>query len=740
MKKGDSVKIEVKSVGEFGIVVHSYKRKEDFSVTYDQLKSKFIERLKPGNPVILRFVSTRPWTLSEKFVHEGRFLFDDYALKPIGNASKPSANSKSEDFENKSQEIASEDKSANDSGLQNKLIVIVKDNQFDKGWTLFSPTSFEIERNWQFKKADLSNIVKLITFSTQVNLVLAETCLPSRVINELEWSNKYIKINIIAKSKEIVDRYKNLTFNSCKIDESLNINYIGITGKSNGYFMLGDDLSEIDESVEKIYFNSTKVTDKYSPLEKAKMMIVCNGGKHQDFVNLLSLSNKYGLKCRYVIRDKYFDRAAYNFAKDNKIELFVSNDVDDVVLIINKDDSISRLSTLNDGYVVLYPIDRISTYVGNLYKNLFLKDSIEVDKIPTDVYSCFNGKNEKLNIVDAVVVKKDVAISEMSDFVNEVFDKSITESHNDYSNKGKTTQYFFTLIPPSFDSSYVESSIYAPIHKLQEEWATLNKIRFDRVVRDYREFMNKDSKLISFIDYSKKFTDKLEEMVKNCSYKGYYSEIEKAIGIYEDYQCEKVEDIPIIGILGNEFMQKHSLVIDYNEYTLHSSNATPENLNISECDFFFPMGIGLDYYGVPVLSIQKDGQDIVTLADSGSADNILSEKVISKYNIPCRIVCEESSVHGISGSIKAKDAQVTFNLLTSRMEEPELIPYEDHFMISPLSLSIANDSKYGKGNVEIPPIEGILGAPFMAKEGWILDFGAKIIYKPKISSIYTNAV
>jgi hypothetical protein len=74
------------------------------------------------------------------------------------------------------------------------------------------------------------------------------------------------------------------------------------------------------------------------------------------------------------------------------------------------------------------------------------------------------------------------------------------------------------------------------------------------------------------------------------------------------------------------------------------------------------------------------------------------------------------------------------------MEEPELIPYEDHFMISPLSLSIANDSKYGKGNVEIPPIEGILGAPFMAKEGWILDFGAKIIYKPKISSIYTNAV
>lgn len=426
--------------------------------------------------------------------------------------------------------------------ISNKLVTIIKDNQFDKGWTLFSPSSFEIERNWQFRKADLSNVVKLITFSTQVNLILSQTCLPSRVINELEWSNKYIKINIIAKSKDIVDRYKNLTFNSCKIDESLNINYIGITGKSNGCFMLGDDLCEIDESVEKIYFNSMKANDKYSSLEKAKMIIVCNGGKHQDFPNLLSLSTKYGLKCRYIIRDKYFDRAAYDFAKNNGIELFVSNDVEDVVLTINKDDSINRVSTLNGGYVVLYPIDRIDTYVGRVYKNLFLKDTIEVDKIPTDVYSCFNGKNEKLNIVDAVVLKKDVAISEMSDFVNEVFDKSITESHNDYSNKGKTTQYFFTLIPPLFDSSYVESSIYAPAHKLQEEWATLNKIRFDRIVRDYREFMNKDSKLISFIDYSKKITDKLEEMVKKCSYRGYYSEIEKAIGMYEDYQKDIFAD------------------------------------------------------------------------------------------------------------------------------------------------------------------------------------------------------
>ena len=426
--------------------------------------------------------------------------------------------------------------------INNKLVTIVKDNQFDKGWTLFSPTSFEIERNWAFKKADLSNVVKLITFSTQVNLILCETCLPSRVINELEWSNKYIKINVIAKSKEVVDRYKRFSLNSCKIDETVNINYIGIIGKNNGFYMLGDDLCEIDESIEKIYFGSPKSVDRYSSLEKAKALVVCSNSKHQNFNNLLSLAGKYGLNCRYVLNSKHFGREAYDFSKDNKLELFISDYVDDVVLVINKDNSICRMSVLNDGYIVLYPIDRVSSYIGELYKNLFLKDTLEVDKIPADVYSCFGGKNEKLNITDAYVIKNDVNICEMSDFVTETFDKSIVEKHNDYSNKARRTQYFFTLIPPLFDSSYHESSIYTPIHELHSEWLAINKIKFDKIIKDYREFMNQDAKLVPFIAYSQSFSNKLEKMVKNCAYSGYYSILENAIKTFEEYQDSLFND------------------------------------------------------------------------------------------------------------------------------------------------------------------------------------------------------
>lgn len=426
--------------------------------------------------------------------------------------------------------------------INNKLVTIVKDNQFDKGWTLFSPTSFEIERNWQFKKADLSSVVKLITFSNRVNLILSDACLPSRVISELEWSKKYIKINIIAKSKTVIDRYKNLSFDSCKVDENTSMNYIGITGKNNGYFMLGDDLCEVGDSIENLYFGSLKMNDKYSCLEKAKVLIVCNSGKHKCFDNLIALTKEYDLKIRYVIASRYFDKEAFDYAKDNKIELFVSNYVDNAVLVINKDNSVGKLSVLDGGYFIQNPIDRISNYVGDLFKNLFLKENIEVEKIPSSVYSCFNGKNEKLDIVNEIVIQKDVSVAEMSNFVIENFDKSICDKHNDYSNKAKAVKYEFTLIPPIFDSSYYESLIYDPIHKLHEEWREINKIKFDRIERDYHEFMTENSKLMVFIGYIKSINDSVTKMVNKCSYSGYHSKLNEAIKECEDYQNHLLDD------------------------------------------------------------------------------------------------------------------------------------------------------------------------------------------------------
>lgn len=69
----------------------------------------------------------------------------------------------------------------------------------------------------------------------------------------------------------------------------------------------------------------------------------------------------------------------------------------------------------------------------------------------------------------------------------------------------------------------------------------------------------------------------------------------------------EIDGKPIIGIIGNLFMQQYRLAIDYSNYTLHSSNVSPANLPISTCDFFFPMEIGLERYGLPVWPSGKMG-------------------------------------------------------------------------------------------------------------------------------------
>lgn len=424
--------------------------------------------------------------------------------------------------------------------INNKLVTIIKENQFDKGWTIFSPSSFEIDRNRLYKKVDLLSITRLITFSNEVNLILSDDILPSRIVNELEWANKYIKINVIVKNKEIIERYSSLTFNSCRIDESININYIGIKGKNSGFYILDNDLCQVDETIENLFFGSIK-NKKYSNFENVKTLIVCSD-KCMELNDCVLVAKDNGIDFCYVVNTKNFNRDVYDFAKQNELELFVSDYVRNVVLSINKDDSICEILTLGKKHFAFRQIGNIYDYVGELYKNNFLSDIIETDKIPQNSYSCFDGEFAKLNIVDSMVVSNIVKVSEMSDFINEIFDKSIVDKHNDYSNKANSVKYEFTLIPPLFDSTYCESSLYLPLHTLLNEWEIINKINFRRMIKDYREFMNKDSKFTSFVNYLGKFADKLKRMISECFYNGFYSKLDEAINTFEDYQVNLISD------------------------------------------------------------------------------------------------------------------------------------------------------------------------------------------------------
>lgn len=85
--------------------------------------------------------------------------------------------------------------------INNKLITITKENQFDKGWTLFHPYEPNVPDNRTYRDAMLTDVVRLITHADEVDLILCEPCLSSRIVSEIEWANKYIKLRVIVKDK-----------------------------------------------------------------------------------------------------------------------------------------------------------------------------------------------------------------------------------------------------------------------------------------------------------------------------------------------------------------------------------------------------------------------------------------------------------------------------------------------------------------------------------------------------------
>lgn len=195
--------------------------------------------------------------------------------------------------------------------------------------------------------------------------------------------------------------------------------------------------------------------------------------------------------------------------------------------------------------------------------------------------------------------------------------------------------------------------------------------------------------------------------------------------ISEDWQLGNVEDLPIIGLLGNNFMQKHGLAIDYSDFTIHTSDLSHANLCADDCDFIFPMDIGLKNYGVPVLAIHHEDTDVAVIADTGCTTNVVSTHCINMCNLKCEYTNETSPLRGLKGRSEATVANMHFYLLTLTSEGVKGIPFHDSFLVVNQSFAEVYRTE------EHQPIEGLIGSPFMAKRGWTLDFAQKVIYKRK---------
>ena len=145
-------------------------------------------------------------------------------------------------------------------------------------------------------------------------------------------------------------------------------------------------------------------------------------------------------------------------------------------------------------------------------------------------------------------------------------------------------------------------------------------------------------------------------------------------------------DLPLVGILGNKFMLKHRLVIDYSDFTIHNSNANPENLAVSDCDLFVPMGYGLVNYGIPLLAMALGDKQVLSMVDTGASFNIIAKQTITDSGIECQYLGDTDSISGLGGSkTEAEDAIVKYKIETLRDGDSSLdeISFCSQFKVIP---------------------------------------------------------
>lgn len=201
-----------------------------------------------------------------------------------------------------------------------------------------------------------------------------------------------------------------------------------------------------------------------------------------------------------------------------------------------------------------------------------------------------------------------------------------------------------------------------------------------------------------------------------------------------------VKGMKVVGILGIRFLKQHKLVIDYSDHSLHTSCVNPGNLSISDCDYFFPMEIGLNNYGLPVVAVIQNKKEIVALVDTGATSNMIAEQTVNSHNFNCSRTNEKDVMMGIAGEVEVEEAIVKFNLATLTGTSIKQLSRHANFYLLPHYVFTPSEEFCDAKDEQRPPIEVAIGSPFMARQGWVIDFGAKIIYRRRKANALREAV
>ena len=365
--------------------------------------------------------------------------------------------------------------------IKNKIIEIKKNNTFEKSWALFIPIDIKYQND-----VDIYTIKELenkITFATHIDLVIANNFIHKRLFEAILWSYKQggLTLNLIYKNEDILLQFKGIEFDRLKKKNDLTINYMCIYGKkaNQNYvlpILLEEDIIKLDNPLK---MKESKIKE-YSFLSNYDEITIIDYFFEGKYANLIKICQEKNIKINYVINTQNFSQDMHNKFKDLNINLMVCNKITPATILKNKATDELFCLKFYENTDIIFKISSLKLYIQDeIYLNNTKKISIE--QLPKDYFIFDTNKIVNQYIMEEKEICIKIQCTSMEDFINEKFDRSITNNHNQYSPEFKMVKYIFTLNPPRFDKSYKVSSLYNGINQLSIKIQELD----DSVIKNF---------------------------------------------------------------------------------------------------------------------------------------------------------------------------------------------------------------------------------------------------------------
>lgn len=417
--------------------------------------------------------------------------------------------------------------------IADKFITIKKENTFEYGWALFAPWHDFPRRNNNYQAVGVSEVVRQITFSKAVTLLLSEPCLPRKVIDELKWVEPYAKITLLARSNDVAAFYKELPFSSVKINPSLSLNYIGIDGKDKkACYFISEGFQRTDDSVERLFASSKKYEFDFSPFADVDKVIVL--GDDAPYLSSFFEYCKHKRIPAFLAKNiADFNKTDYDAYRNSVIGLLVAERIG-AGICVQKGGKLFHASCVNGQFIFSETADFDRWLPGNIYCNLKKNAVLQINELPQNAYVLHAGTIRPFLLKDWYLIEKVVQTETMADFVAERFDRSETENHNQFSAIAKCVEYRFALVPPLLPSENIFSALYQGAQDLLSQWKACYTIPVQTVRNALMDFQDNQD-FLAVLEHIEGSDVSVRNIIGEYHYQNYRS-------VFQSYKNQLAQD------------------------------------------------------------------------------------------------------------------------------------------------------------------------------------------------------